>query len=981
MNTNSRNYVRLLSLFAAIAVLFSMIFVVPVSAESSVAYKIDGSVSGNDLNVTVSVENVMAYAGRLALAFDTEMLELADDSTIGRAIKRDSKVVLTTEGHKDSVLVSNSEGYVMFAWYVSANSPLNSLGAPAQIANIPFKIKPGYSADDFTRNTIGVRYMNSSMLENWDCGAEVIEQGLNKYSINAANEDYLCSISFNYPNCDVIPIVYYNAELNVTDLNGNPLSGADVRIDDMRTSTDSSGSAVFQLANGIYGYRVQVFGYQTQSGYIIVEDGDSSKSVMLKNYAQMVQSTAAELNIEYNTGDDAANVTSGVGLINVGPNGETITWRSSNPSVLTDQGIVIRQNQDVNVEVTATITMGTASAMRTFYLTVRSKNTTEMTNDAIVRLDTDALNVKFAPGDSANSVTTDITLPEVGEYGSGIVWEISRPDIIDDYGAVIRPAADTNVRLTATVMRGNSSEKKSFTVLVKAADAQSRPDAQLVNDVAASLEIGYAEGDSASSVTKPITLASGGADGVEISWDSSQPTIVTAYGGVNRQYSDIAVVLTANITKGSASRQKQFTITVKAADVAPDNPNAGADKAASDAESVAADKNNLKIVYAPGDSESSVTSNLTLPAIGDSGSSIYWESSNPNIISSGGVVNRDSDDENVTLTAVLSKGSSTATSVFNVRVKGLHSAAVESDEDIVDRVTGALDVVYRAKDNASRVTLPVGLPTEGAEGTKISWSSSNTDVINTNGGVTRKSADTQVTLTATVTRGIASKTKTFTLTVIAAQKPSGSSLAGEEDLLPPKPSADPSDWQGSPSDERFTDISTVPWAREAILTLAGSGVIKGTSATTFSPDDSISRGDYVTLLVRLLNLNTELGEGFADVPSDAYYYQTITTAKTLGIIDGVGGNMFEPESSISRQDMMTMTYRALSRLNLTAGWQPSDLSAFGDTNMISDYALQSVQYVVGGGLIAGDENGNISPLANTTRAETAVFLYRLSAQI
>lgn len=981
MNTNSRNYVRLLSMFAAIAVLFSMIFVVPVSAESSVSYKIDGSVSGSDLNVTVSVQNVRAYAGRLALAFDTEMLELADDSTIGRAIKRDSKVVLTTEGHKDSVLVSNDEGYVMFAWYVSANTPLNSLGAPAQIANIPFKIKPGYSADDFTRNTIGIRYMNSSMLENWNCGAEIIEQGLNKYSINAANEDYLCNISFNYPNCDVIPIVYYNAELNVTDLNGNPLSGADVRIDDMRTSTDSSGLAVFQLANGIYGYRVQVFGYQTQSGYIIVEDSDSSKSVMLKNYAQMVQSTAAELDIEYNTGDDAANVTSGVGLINVGPNGETITWNSSNTNVLTDQGIVIRQNQDVNVELTATITMGTASAMRTFYVTVRSKETTELTNDAIVRLDADALNVKFAPGDSANSVTTDITLPEVGEYGSGIVWEISRPDIIDDYGAVIRPAEDTNVRLTATVMRGNSSAQKSFTVLVKAAAAQSKPDAQLVNDVAASLEIGYADGDSASSVTKPITLASGGADGVEINWDSSQPTIVTPYGGVNRQYSDTAVVLTANITKGSASRQKQFTITVKAAEVAPDNPNAGADKAASDAESVAADKNALKIIYAPGDSETAVTSNLTLSAIGDSGSSIYWESSNPNIISSSGVVNRDSGDEDVTLTAILSKGSSTATAVFNVRVKGLHSSVVESDEDIVDRVTDALDIVYRARDNANRVTLSVGLPTEGAEGTKISWSSSNKDVINTNGGVTRKSEDTQVTLTATVTRGNVSKTKTFTLTVLAAQKPSGSSLAGEDNLLPPKPSADPSDSQVSPSDERFVDISSVPWAREAILSLAGSGVIKGTSATTFSPNDSISRGDYVTLLVRLLNLNTDLGEGFADVPTDSYYYQTITTAKTLGIIDGVGSNMFEPENSISRQDMMTMTYRALSRLNLTADWQPSDLSAFGDTNMISDYALQSVQYVVGGGLIAGDENGNISPLANTTRAETAVFLYRLSAQI
>jgi len=981
MNIKSSRYIRLISFFVAVTVLFSLICVVPASAESTVGYSISGSASGSDFTVTVAIENVRSYAGRIALAFDTEVLELADDSSLGSAIKRDNSIVLSSEGHDNSVLVSNNEGYVMFAWYVSANTAINALGSPLTIATIPFKIKPGYSTDDFSRNTLGIRYINDYMLENWSSGAEIISSGLNKYAINSLNEDYICNVRFDYPNCDVIPIVYYNAVLNVTDLNGNPLSGADVRIDDMRMTTDMGGSAVYQLADGIYGYRVQAFGYQTQSGYITVNGADTEKTVMLKNYAQMVQSTAAELEIEFNTGDDAGNVTSGIGLLDVGPNGETITWESSNPSVVTNQGIVLRQSSDVNVVMTATVTMGTSSAQKTFYLTVRSKNTADLTNDTIVSMDAEALNITFAPGDSMNSVTSDIMLPEVGSYGSGIVWQVSHPEIIDVYGAVTRPSVDTNVRLTATIMRGDASVQKSFTVVVKAAQETGKPDAELVSDVAALLQIGYAEGDSAASVTKSITLPVSGAYGTEIYWSSSLPAVVTSYGGVNRQHTDTSVTLTANIVKGSASQKKQFTITVKAADTTPDNPIVGPDKDANDAEIVAADKNNLKIIYAPGDSASSVTSNLTLPSLGDKGSSIFWQSSDSSVISSNGNVTRQSTDADVTLTAILSKGNSTATATFSVRVKAQNAASSESDADIVNKVAEALDVVYRGGDNAGRVTLSVGLPTKGAEDTSISWQSSNTDVISTNGNVTRKNSNMNVTLTATVTRGTAKAQKSFELTVIAAQKPSGSSTVGDEGVILPSAAPTPTTQPQDPtSNTRFNDIETVPWAKEAILALAQSGVIKGTSDTTFSPNDPISRGDYVTLLVRLLGLNADLGEGFSDVPVESYYYQTITTAKTLGIIDGVGNNMFEPESSISRQDMMTMTYRALSRLGMTTDWQPSDLSEFGDANMVSDYALESVQYVVGGGLIAGDENGNIAPLANTTRAETAVFLYRLSVQ-
>lgn len=131
------------------------------------------------------------------------------------------------------------------------------------------------------------------------------------------------------------------------------------------------------------------------------------------------------------------------------------------------------------------------------------------------------------------------------------------------------------------------------------------------------------------------------------------------------------------------------------------------------------------------------------------------------------------------------------------------------------------------------------------------------------------------------------------------------------------------------------------------------------------------------LLTKLLELDGEITDGFDDVTADKYYYESVSRAKSLGIISGVGENSFNPEGSITRQDMMTMTYRALLELG-KADFDKADLSRFKDASAISDYAVESVSSLVGAGYISGDDNGNVNPKANTTRAETAVFLYKLS---
>ncbi|WP_227793305.1 DUF4855 domain-containing protein [Paenibacillus guangzhouensis] len=175
----------------------------------------------------------------------------------------------------------------------------------------------------------------------------------------------------------------------------------------------------------------------------------------------------------------------------------------------------------------------------------------------------------------------------------------------------------------------------------------------------------------------------------------------------------------------------------------------------------------------------------------------------------------------------------------------------------------------------------------------------------------------------------------------------------------------------------FADLGQHAWAQEAIAQLASLGIVQGTSATTFSPADQVSRADFVLMLVRALNLKADASAAFADVDAQAYYHDAVAIAKQLGIVTGTNGDQFAPKAKISRQDMMVMAARALAvaqakelQGDLTA------LKAFKDAGQVAGYAASGIAGMIEQGLIQGN-NGSLNPTGNTTRAETAVFLNRL----
>ncbi len=177
---------------------------------------------------------------------------------------------------------------------------------------------------------------------------------------------------------------------------------------------------------------------------------------------------------------------------------------------------------------------------------------------------------------------------------------------------------------------------------------------------------------------------------------------------------------------------------------------------------------------------------------------------------------------------------------------------------------------------------------------------------------------------------------------------------------------------------RFTDLGNHDWATDAINTLADSGVIKGTSTTTFAPANNITRADFASLLVRAFNLSSDNTENFADVSASDYFASELAIARNNGIISGIGDNKFAPRNTITRQDMMVIVYRALEASLAIKGGGPSNDGGgiYPDFTAVAPYAKEAVSALISAELVNG-KNGNIAPTDYTTRAEVAVLIKRI----
>ncbi len=109
----------------------------------------------------------------------------------------------------------------------------------------------------------------------------------------------------------------------------------------------------------------------------------------------------------------------------------------------------------------------------------------------------------------------------------------------------------------------------------------------------------------------------------------------------------------------------------------------------------------------------------------------------------------------------------------------------------------------------------------------------------------------------------------------------------------------------------FTDISIDDWYYDAVLWAVENGITKGTSETTFSPDDTCTRAQIVTILWRADGIPTliDAANPFTDVSKADYFYDAVLWAVDFGVTQGMSATSFEPNTVCSRAQIVTFLYR------------------------------------------------------------------------
>lgn len=175
----------------------------------------------------------------------------------------------------------------------------------------------------------------------------------------------------------------------------------------------------------------------------------------------------------------------------------------------------------------------------------------------------------------------------------------------------------------------------------------------------------------------------------------------------------------------------------------------------------------------------------------------------------------------------------------------------------------------------------------------------------------------------------------------------------------------------------FTDVKTSNWYYNAVKYAADNNLFSGTTANTFSPNETMTRGMFVAVLGRFDGVDTGLykGTAFMDVSAKSYVAPYAIWAKQQGITSGTGGNVetgytFEPNASVTRQQIATMLYNYAKANDCDISANSTKYNSFADNASVSSYAKTAMQWATTHGIINGD-NGKLNPKGNASRAEVA----------
>ena len=176
----------------------------------------------------------------------------------------------------------------------------------------------------------------------------------------------------------------------------------------------------------------------------------------------------------------------------------------------------------------------------------------------------------------------------------------------------------------------------------------------------------------------------------------------------------------------------------------------------------------------------------------------------------------------------------------------------------------------------------------------------------------------------------------------------------------------------------FSDVKSTDWFYDAVRYAGEKGFFSGTSATTFEPYGTMTRGMFVTVLGRMAGVNAgdyTGATGFSDVPETAYYAPYVAWAARYGITGGTGDGKFSPNAFINRQQMAAFFVRYFEAFGVKYETGANITTTPADLDTVAPYARDAVLKLWKQGLLNGD-GVNFSPTGSATRAQASTLCMR-----
>ncbi len=164
------------------------------------------------------------------------------------------------------------------------------------------------------------------------------------------------------------------------------------------------------------------------------------------------------------------------------------------------------------------------------------------------------------------------------------------------------------------------------------------------------------------------------------------------------------------------------------------------------------------------------------------------------------------------------------------------------------------------------------------------------------------------------------------------------------------------------------------WSKDALIFAVQYGIMVGDTHKNLKPTDSATRAEVTAMILRVMGAQESYDiSNFTDVPTDAWYHDSMETAVALGIIKGTTTTTLSPTREITRQEAFVLLCRAF-------GLQPENVNAyrdFADSSTIESYARNAISALREHGYLAGYTDGTVRPFSKISREEIAAMFYRL----